>query len=615
MAESISSRVAWKLRKVISGGSRDTPSRTGIATVQRRDSDGTVWVRFPGSSIDTPVTGAVVANVAAGDTISYDLSGGRVSVTGNASDPAAGTKSVGVVRKAAESAAKVASKAQDIADAIGQHFWADDNGAHVSTEKDNPTGERNILMNSLGILLRQGSSWLASFSDSAVAFYDGLGNTASNVVAQFGADGAVIGRASGAHVLVKPTYLMETTPSGDDMFEVGRILDDDGYADYVDVEQVDTATSVFALTHRGQTIKGYTYDDQTAAVTIDPIAVSVNGTETNAYTLSAVAQAGGDVVHVTLDTEALTGDVVQIAYRTTASAVLSMQFGIDVQATGDCSSAFGVGSVASGTGAHAEGGYYYVHGDFTDYYNGGIAKGAASHAEGREALAIGYCTHAEGSTTTASGAYSHAEGDSATASGDHSHAEGLGTTASGNISHAEGSNTTASGSVAHAQGWNTTAAYGYQTAIGKFNDNQSASAFEIGNGTSSSNRSNAFAVAWDGTVTAAGEVTGASVEASVTLASGVAADTHAVRRSGKMVTVYVVGLNLATELANHGTTVVATVPSGYRPAYVAYAQLSGWNNGGSYVTVGTNGSVTVNNQSGAAIPTARELGFTVSYVM
>lgn len=600
MAESISSRVAWKLRKVISGGSRDAPSRTGTATVQRRDADGTVWVRFPGSSIDTPVTGAVVADVAAGDTISYDLSGGRVSVTGNASDPAAGTNTVRAVRKAAESARKVAGKAQDIADAIGQHFWADDNGAHVSTEKDDPTGERNILMNSLGILLRQGSSWLASFSDSAVAFYDGLGNAAANVVAQFGADGAVIGRASGAHVLVKPTYLMETTPSGDDMFEVGRILDDDGYADYVDVEQVDTATSVFALTHRGQTIKGYTYDDQTAAVTIDPIAVSVNGTETNAYTLSAVAQAGGDVVHVTLDTEALTGDVVQIAYRTTASAVLSMQFGIDVQATGDCSSAFGVGSVASGTGAHAEGGYHTVRGDFTYYYGGGTAKGDACHAEGEETIASGLAAHAEGYRTVASGTYSHAEGERAVASGSRSHAEGFGTTANGFI--------------AHAQNYGTKADYDYQTAIGKYNANNSANAFEIGNGTSS-NRSNAFTVAWDGTVTAAGEVKGASVEASVTLASGVSATTRTVKRSGNVVTLYIDGLNLAAELANHGSATVATVPSGYRPAYAAYAQLSGWNNGGSYATVGTNGSVTVSNQSGAAIPTARSLGLTLTYVM
>ncbi len=39
-----------------------------------------------------------------------------------------------------------------------------------------------------------------------------------------------------------------------------------------------------------------------------------------------------------------------------------------------------------------------------------------------------------------------------------------------------------------------------QVVIGKYNDNQSTNAFEIGNGTSDNNRSNAFAVDWDGNI-------------------------------------------------------------------------------------------------------------------
>lgn len=42
--------------------------------------------------------------------------------------------------------------------------------------------------------------------------------------------------------------------------------------------------------------------------------------------------------------------------------------------------------------------------------------------------------------------------------------------------------------------------YDNQTVIGKYNDNQSDNAFEIGNGTGNANRSNALAVKWDGTV-------------------------------------------------------------------------------------------------------------------
>jgi len=79
-------------------------------------------------------------------------------------------------------------------------------------------------------------------------------------------------------------------------------------------------------------------------------------------------------------------------------------------------------------------------------------------------------------------------------------AEGQGTTASGECSHAEGCSTVASGDYSHSQNYCTEANYDNQTAIGKFNDNQSNNAFEIGNGTSDSARSNAVAVKWDGNV-------------------------------------------------------------------------------------------------------------------
>lgn len=178
--------VAWKLRKVIVGESHKAASRSGNATVQRRDADGTVWVRFPGASMDTPVTGSVVASAEVGDTISYDLRDGRVSVTGNASDPAAGSRTVDTVRKVAAAAGRLAEDAKSIAEATGQHFWHDTNGAHISTEKGNPTGERNALWNSLGMLFRAGATNLLAIvagSNSGIDVYDGTGNTSDNVVA------------------------------------------------------------------------------------------------------------------------------------------------------------------------------------------------------------------------------------------------------------------------------------------------------------------------------------------------------------------------------------------------------------------------------------------------
>lgn len=56
----------------------------------------------------------------------------------------------------------------------------------------------------------------------------------------------------------------------------------------------------------------------------------------------------------------------------------------------------------------------------------------------------------------------------------------------------------ARGDYSHAQNYLTRAMDDYQTAIGKYNDNNSDNAFEIGNGTSDNNRSNAFAVDWHG---------------------------------------------------------------------------------------------------------------------
>ena len=136
-----------------------------------------------------------------------------------------------------------------------------------------------------------------------------------------------------------------------------------------------------------------------------------------------------------------------------------------------------------------------------------IASGYYSHAEGGNTKASGDVSHAEGNYTVAKGHGSHAEGNVTTASGTNAHAEGNAATANGYASHAEGGNTTASGMYSHAQNRNTVAGYEAQTVIGKYNDNQSGTAFEIGNGTADSARSNALTVDWDGNLTANGDIT------------------------------------------------------------------------------------------------------------
>lgn len=386
----------------------------------------------------------------------------------------------------------------------------------------------------------------------------------SESVAHFGEE-TRIGKSGESHMELDYHSMRMVDREGHSYFHVSDLRDADGYL--TEMFDGDGTTTAF-----------------TVSLNVNLIAsVKVGGTETTAYTHVLGSKT------FTFSTAPSLGDVVEIRYMPVTLDTKAYTLGRRAD-----SEKLGVYSVAEGLDV--------------------IASGNYSHAEGYQTKSRGDFSHAEGFQTTVSSSDSHAEGYQTVASDTASHAEGYKTTASNDYSHAEGRETTASGQGSHAQNYNTIAAYQWQTAIGKYNANDSANAFEIGNGTSS-NRSNAFAVAWDGTVTAAGEVKGASVEASVTLASGVTATTHAAKRSGNVVTVYVSELRLASELSNHATATVATVPSGYRPAYAAYAHLAGWNDGGSYVTVGTNGSVTLSNQSGASIPATRALGFTLTYVM
>ena len=206
--------------------------------------------------------------------------------------------------------------------------------------------------------------------------------------------------------------------------------------------------------------------------------------------------------------------------------------GCGTNALGECSHAEGHATLALGLNSHAEGDNTVASGD-TSHAEGlyTTASGYYSHAEGSSAVASGHYSHAEGGNALASGSTSHAEGSNTVASGSVSHAEGSGAVASGKISHAEGRHTTASGECAHAGGYYTAAAKFAQTTIGVYNivDDSTTSpyptlpdtvtaaqlgkyGFVIGNGSSSTSRSNAFAVQWDGTVeTAKGNLSGVQI--------------------------------------------------------------------------------------------------------
>lgn len=122
-----------------------------------------------------------------------------------------------IVQPAVQQSAAVVNEAYAIAVATDQHFWDDTNGAHVTdvTKDDWATAVsasfsdlsdqkpyHNILINSLGILLRRALYNLVSISKSSIAFYDGLGNNANNILASYGRTGVQIGATDRKHLVM-----------------------------------------------------------------------------------------------------------------------------------------------------------------------------------------------------------------------------------------------------------------------------------------------------------------------------------------------------------------------------------------------------------------------------
>lgn len=148
--------------------------------------------QLPVAAVELPTFPAVHE----GDTVQITVVGGVPTVTAvqGAGDSVQATLEDATTlavdaSTAADAAEQAATEAAEIAAAVGQHVWNDTDGQHVTeAEKDaflqTPSG-RNILMNALGILLRDALVNLVQLSRSGMSIYDGQGNAASNVVAQF----------------------------------------------------------------------------------------------------------------------------------------------------------------------------------------------------------------------------------------------------------------------------------------------------------------------------------------------------------------------------------------------------------------------------------------------
>ncbi|MBQ9005203.1 MAG: hypothetical protein IJ092_02395, partial [Atopobiaceae bacterium] len=153
----------------------------------------------------------------------------RVQLTG--AGAAKNPTVVGVVGRGDEQNQRISDveDAADVARANNQHFWTDTNGAHVTDEEQddwvaeykksghvtlpNPTDAKpwhNILLNSVGILLRRGLLTLVSITKNAVSFFDGTGT----VTASFGPSGAQIGPENGRHAILDSNGLSVVNADG-----------------------------------------------------------------------------------------------------------------------------------------------------------------------------------------------------------------------------------------------------------------------------------------------------------------------------------------------------------------------------------------------------------------
>ena len=175
-----------------------------------------------------------------------------------------------------------------------------------------------------------------------------------------------------------------------------------------------------------------------------------------------------------------------------------------------------------------------IHGDL----EGNQATKECSFAGGFNCLATDICTFAIGNYATASGNTSASIGQNTEATGDYSFATNYFTKASGLASFSGGYQTIASGDYSHVQG--------------KYNieDTDNKYAFIIGNGTSDTTRSNAFAIDWNGGLYIGNEkakvnlILGERVQLYVDVESG--SDTN----NGKTIATAVQTIDRALALAN-----------------------------------------------------------------
>jgi hypothetical protein len=377
--------------------------------------------------------------------------------------------------KVLRSLGRIVETVKDIATNTHQYFWfteeGEDTGAHITEIPqeeflaDPDHGGGNLLANSNGVAVRDGREELSVFS----------------------AEGCRIGKASEGHMettdheikgmnargmhfdVVGPLY-SETTGSEAVMWNLRR------GGSYTNYPSYPSGTKVL--------LAKFGVIDESASITVDIDYYYGSATE---QTYSASFTGG------TTETKT-NGSLFSVTYDASTDEIYLTSLNANVHHAG---------GLANANSVHAQiNDVQFVFGKQSDEYSGGDCSASI----GMSCEARGDNSFATGDRTSASGDSAFASGKNTGASGEASLAEGASTVASGNYSHSEGYETEASGLYSHASGHGTVADGNSQTAVGKYNTRNSYNLFSVGNGTSDSNRSDAFTVDEYGDGTFAGQL-------------------------------------------------------------------------------------------------------------
>ena len=285
---------------------------------------------YGGSTLKSPV---VTANVGSGDRIA----------------------------QAAEEAETLAGEAWEVAEAVGQHVWTDDNGLHITeiTQEEwevQPSGA-NQLMNSNGTLIRDGETNRTASTPSGYAIYDGSGNEAENIAALFSSSMARIGSTTGSRTVMQAdgAYFYDSAGAQAAAIKSGAVMEQYRHAFFGLTYENGVAEYLFPVKSVTVEEQGETYFVVPVRLTItceagrSRILIPYYGTYDGTYvTVTLTEQTGGMKLVVTERTPSanpyeMGGSAEYVGLFPTPS----YEFGVNTSASGNGAMALGVGTIAS----------------------------------------------------------------------------------------------------------------------------------------------------------------------------------------------------------------------------------------------------------------------------